>query len=68
MKTLSTLIEDTMYFICVVMIVAVVFWLINTLNGWKEDNTTYNCSVAEISPDFTPAMKDLCRKLRRKQQ
>jgi hypothetical protein len=24
----------------------------------------YNCSIAEISPDFTPAMKDECRKLR----
>ena len=68
MKTLSTLIEDTMYFICIVIIVAIVFWLINTLNSWKEDTKTYNCSVAEISPDFTSAMKDLCRKLRRKQQ
>ena len=26
----------------------------------------YNCGIAEISPDFTPAMKDECRKLRRR--
>lgn len=25
----------------------------------------YNCSVAEISPDFTPKMREECRKLRK---
>lgn len=25
----------------------------------------YNCSVAEISPDFTTAMREECRKLRK---
>jgi hypothetical protein len=25
----------------------------------------YNCSIAEISPDYTVAMKEECRKLRR---
>lgn len=28
---------------------------------------TYNCSIAEISPDFTPKMREECRKLRAKQ-
>jgi hypothetical protein len=28
----------------------------------------YNCSIAEISPDFAPKMREECRKLRRKQQ
>jgi len=23
---------------------------------------TYNCSIAEISPDFTPAMREECRR------
>jgi len=27
----------------------------------------YNCSIAEISPDFTPTMREECRKLRAKQ-
>jgi hypothetical protein len=25
----------------------------------------YNCSIAEISPDFTPKMREECRRLRR---
>lgn len=25
-----------------------------------------NCSIAEISPDFTPEMREACRKLNRK--
>ena len=25
----------------------------------------YNCSIAEISPDFTPKMREECRKLRK---
>jgi hypothetical protein len=28
----------------------------------------YNCSIAEISPDFSPAMREECRKLRREQK
>jgi hypothetical protein len=28
----------------------------------------YNCSIAEISPDFTTAMREECRKLRREKQ
>ena len=27
--------------------------------------TIYNCSIAEISPDYTPAMKEECRRLRK---
>ena len=29
-----------------------------------EQKVVYNCSIAEISPDFTPAMREECRKLR----
>jgi hypothetical protein len=25
----------------------------------------YNCSIAEFSPDFTPAMREACRKARK---
>jgi hypothetical protein len=28
---------------------------------------TYNCALAEISPDFTTKMREECRKLRAKQ-
>jgi len=29
-----------------------------------EQKVVYNCSIAEISPDFTPTMKQECRRLR----
>ena len=35
---------------------------VNTQLGTGQ--TMYNCSIAEISPDFTPAMKTECRKLK----
>ena len=35
---------------------------VNTQLG--QGSAMYNCSIAEISPDFTPAMKEECRKLR----
>lgn len=28
----------------------------------------YNCSISEISPDFTTAMREECRKLRKEQK
>jgi hypothetical protein len=30
--------------------------------------TTYDCSIAEISPDYTTAMKEECRRLRMQQK
>lgn len=68
MKNLSRLIEVITYAVCGVMILGSIFWLLKTLDRWKVDGTAYSCSVAEISPDFTPAMRNLCRKLRREQQ
>jgi hypothetical protein len=37
-------------------------YCINTSLG--NGPVMYNCSIAEISPDYTPAMKEECRKLR----
>jgi hypothetical protein len=34
----------------------------NTIAG--SGHRIYNCSIAEISPDFTPKMREECRKLR----
>ncbi len=33
-----------------------------------QGQRVYNCSIAEISPDFTPKMREECRKLRKEQQ
>jgi hypothetical protein len=35
----------------------------NTIVG--SGQRIYNCSIAEISPDFTPRMREECRRLRR---
>jgi len=37
----------------------------NSLAG--SGQRVYNCSVAEFSPDFTTAMREECRKLRKQQ-
>jgi len=51
------------------MVLALIF-LITALAGliWGINNAVggdpvakYNCSIAEISPDYTPAMKQECR-------
>jgi hypothetical protein len=31
----------------------------------NEQPRYYNCSIAEFSPDFTPAMREACRKARK---
>lgn len=39
-------------------------WLgINIVQMWlpKSGEVRYNCSIAEIHPDYTPAMKKACR-------
>ena len=51
----------------VVIVIAVVglIWLgINIVQKLllNDRDHVYNCSVAEIHPDFTPAMKRACRK------
>lgn len=60
----------------IIMVVALVF-LITSLAGliWGINNAVgidpvakYNCDIAEISPDYTPAMKQECRRLRSQQQ
>lgn len=39
--------------------------LIYMINDAMPDTrATYNCALSEISPDFTPKMREECRKLR----
>jgi len=35
--------------------------------GPKPEGRMYNCTLAEISPDFPPEVRDQCRKLRLEQ-
>jgi hypothetical protein len=59
----------------IIMVLALMFlgsacfgliYLGNTM--FPDYRPTYNCSLAEISPDFTPAMREECRRLRKTQQ
>jgi hypothetical protein len=38
--------------------------LLYGIHSYLPKSGTYDCGIAEISPDYTPAMKDACRKLR----
>jgi hypothetical protein len=54
--------------ISLVILGSVLFSLIYMINTVvdKDVSHLYNCSIAEISPDFTPAMKEECRLQRKK--
>ena len=73
MKFVITSKENTKLFKLTVMVLDVVIvisviglvWLgINIVQMYlpKHGDYVYNCSVAEIHPDFTPAMQRACRK------
>ena len=73
MKFIITSKENTKLFKLTVMVLDVVIvialfgliWLgINIVQKLllNDRDHVYNCSVAEIHPDFTPAMKRACRK------
>ena len=38
--------------------------LLYGIHSYLPKEMTYDCSIAEISPDYSPAMKDACRKLK----
>ena len=50
------------YFIFFVAVV-VMFTIVHVKE--KSQGVWINCTVSEISPDFTPEMKELCRQHRR---
>ena len=64
---MTTLKEHLIMWPTLTVLGAAMFALLYGINTyWAPVGATYNCSIAEISPDFTPAMKDECRKLRAK--
>ena len=73
MKSLITSKENTKLFKLTVIVLDIVVaiavvglvWLgvnIVQIHLPKDGDYVYNCSVAEIHPDFTPAMQRACRK------
>lgn len=64
---MTTLKEHLIMWPTLVVLGVAMFSLLYGINTyWAPVTATYNCSIAEISPDFTPAMRDECRKLRAK--
>jgi len=61
-KKFKGILEDTL----VVLSLLVLFGFVITEGLDAEFNRVikYDCEIAEISPDFTPAMKQECRKLK----
>jgi len=52
------------YVILVITLLSLVAFIVL---GPKPEGRLYNCSLAEISPDFPPEVRNQCRKLRLEQ-
>ena len=61
-KKFKGILEDTL--VCISLLVLFGFVIVLGLDAEFSRVIKYNCDIAEISPDFTPAMKQECRKLR----
>ena len=61
-KKFKGLLGDIM--ICLSLLVIFGFVVLEGLDAELGRGVKYNCDIAEISPDFTPAMKQECRKLK----
>jgi hypothetical protein len=63
---MSRLKEHLLMWPTLILLGAALFALLYGINtSLGQGQTMVNCSIAEISPDFTPAMREECRKLKR---
>lgn len=60
----SRLKEHLIMWPTLILLGSALFGLLYGIHSYLPKSGTYDCSIAEISPDYTPAMKDACRKLR----
>jgi hypothetical protein len=49
-------------YIALIVLGSSLFGLLYGIHSVLPKDTIYDCRIAEISPDYTPAMKDECRK------
>ena len=61
---MTTLKEHLIMWPILIFLGLAMFALLYGIHDWMPAQSMYNCSIAEISSDFTPAMKEECRKLR----
>jgi len=57
---------DKIQFVLLVIATAIAFMLAFYFMPKKGDVVRIDCSISEISPDFTPEMREACRQLRAK--
>lgn len=61
-KKFKSLLSDA--FVCLSLLVLFGYIIEEGLDAEFNRVIEYNCDMAEISPDFTPAMKQECRRLK----
>jgi hypothetical protein len=61
---MSRLKEHLIIWPTLIVLGSALFGLLYGIHSYLPKGNTYDCGIAEISPDYTPAMKDACRKLR----
>lgn len=61
---MTTLKEHLLMWPALIVLGAALIALLYSINSALPEKATYDCSIAEISPDFTPAMREQCRKLK----
>jgi hypothetical protein len=63
-KIMTTLKEHLLIWPALIFLGSCLFGLLYGINSIMPNEKVYNCQLAEISPDFTTAMREECRKLR----
>ena len=65
---MTTLKEHLIMWPVIIVLGIMLFSLLYGISTVLPQKAVYDCSIAEISPDYTPAMKQECRKLRSQQK
>jgi hypothetical protein len=60
------MIRDTLIMLAVVALAILMFVFIVWSNSLQSGERRIDCTWSEISPDFSPAMREACRKARSK--
>lgn len=61
---MTTLKEHLLMWPTLIVLGAALFGLLYSIHSYLPQEATYNCSIAEISPDVPVKVKEECRKLR----
>lgn len=61
---MTTLKEHLIMWPALIVLGSALIGILYGIHSVLPQEVAYNCSIAEISPDFTPKMREECRKLR----